>query len=318
MLAILATLLFASITLAGLAFAQRGWQQEEQRATIERRLETVGAPKAANISVFKDQRLSAIGFLNRFLGTLTSGGRLVKMIRQAGLSKRVGEVVLYIPLLASLGFLTVEVLGYGHALAVVASLVGAMTPLFVINRMRRKRSEHFSEQLPDALDLIGSALRAGHALAGGFTIVAEEFPDPIAQEFRDVTDELRVGLTLREALNNMNARIEDRNLPILVVAILIAQETGGNMAEVLSNTSETIRERFRMLRDMDAMTAQGRMSGGVLTALPIMVGGLMYFVNGKYFDPMITTTAGNYMLAYCAVSIILAHFTIKKIVKIDV
>jgi len=318
MLMILALMMFTSITLAGLAVAQRGWTDEKQRATIERRLGSVSVATAAKVSVAKDRRLSAIGFLNDFLGRMTSGGRLVKMIRQAGLSKRVGEVVLYIPLLGCLAFLVVEIFAYGHALAVVAAIIGAMTPLFVINRMKKKRSEHFSEQLPDALDLIGSALRAGHALAGGFSIVAEEFPDPIAQEFRDVTDELRVGLTLREALQNMSARIEDRNLPILIVAILIAQETGGNMAEVLSNTSNTIRERFRMLRDMDAMTAQGRMSGGVLTALPIMVGGLMYFVNGKYFDPMITTTPGNYMLAYAAGSIILAHFTIKKIVKIDV
>ena len=235
-----------------------------------------------------------------------------------GLSKRVGEVVLYIPLLGCLGFLIVEGLGFGHGLAIMAGLVGAMLPLIVVNRMRKKRSDHFSEQLPDALDLIGSALRAGHALAGGFRIVADEFPDPIAQEFRDVTDELRVGLSLREALQNMSERVKDRNLPILIVAILIAQETGGNMAEVLANTSLTIRERFRMLRDMDAMTAQGRMSGGVLTALPIMVGGLMYFVNGQYFDPMLTTTTGNYMLAYCAVSIVLAHFVIRKIVQIDV
>lgn len=318
MLALLALSVFGSVALVGVALAQRLWIEETERQAVERRLQTVSGPRVAIRSVFKDRRLSAIGFLNKFLGSLSFGGRLVRLIRQAGLSKRVGEVVLYIPLLACLCLLIVEVLGFGHYLAIAAALVGGMVPLIVVNRMRKKRSNQFSEQLPDALDLIGSALRAGHALAGGFTIVADEFPDPIAQEFRDVTDELRVGLSLREALQNMNGRVSDRNLPILIVAILIAQETGGNMAEVLANTSLTIRERFRMLRDMDAMTAQGRMSGGVLTALPIMVAGLMYFVNGKYFEPMVTTTTGNYMLAYAAVSIILAHFTIRKIVQIDV
>jgi len=318
MLGILAILIFATITLFGMGLAQRQWTEEKKRETIEQRLGAVGAPKPVTVSVFKDRRLSAISSLNKFLGKLASGGRLVKMIRQAGLSKRVGEVVLYIPLLACLGFLVVEILGYGHPLAVLMAVMGAMTPIFIINRKRHQRTELFSEQLPDALDLIGSALRAGHALAGGFAIVADEFPDPIAQEFRDVTDELRVGLTLREALHNLNERIEDRNLPILTVAILIAQETGGNMAEVLSNTSNTIRERFRMLRDMDAMTAQGRMSGSVLTALPVMVGGIMAAVNGAYFEPMLTSTAGNYMLAYAAGSILLGHFTIRKIVQIDV
>lgn len=318
MLAILALSLFASITLCGIALAQRQWTEDQKRETIEQRLGMVGAPKPVTVSVFKDRRLSAISWLNRFLGGLASGGRLVKMIRQAGLSKRVGEVVLYIPLLACLGFLMVEIFGYSHALAVLMALVGGMAPIVYINRRRHQRAELFSEQLPDALDLIGSALRAGHALAGGFSIVADEFPDPIAQEFRDVTDELRVGLTLREALHNMSERVEDRNLPILIVAILIAQETGGNMAEVLSNTSNTIRERFRMLRDMDAMTAQGRMSGSVLTALPILVGGAMAALNGAYFEPMFTTTPGNYMLAYVAGSILLGHFTIRKIVQIDV
>lgn len=318
MLAIIAVLLFSTITLIGVAFAQRQWGEQTERETIERRMETVTGTRKSAGSVFKDSRLSTIAFLNNLLGRMSFGGNMMRTIKQAGLSRRVGEVVLYMPLLACVAGLGVEVMGWGHALAVVAALIGGMIPIIVVQRMRSKRTQQFTEQLPDALDLIGSALRAGHALAGGMSIVAEEFPDPIASEFREVVDELKVGLSLRETLQNLQERVNDRNLPILVVAILIAQETGGNMAEVLQNTSHTIRERFRLLRDMEAMTAQGRLSGRVLTALPIMVAGLMYFVNGKYFQPMIDTTPGNYMLAYAAGSIMLAHVTIKKIVQIDV
>src|SRR5262249_11268966 len=156
----------------------------------------------------------------------------------------------------------------------------------------------FSEQLPDALDLTRAALQAGHSLLTALFVGADEFPDPVAEELRTVADEIRLGLPLRDALRHLGDRVDDPNVPILIAWVLVAQEVGGNLAEVLDNTSYTIRERFKLLRDVMVMTAQGRLSGMVLTALPILVGVFMYFLNPTYFQPMIETQAGWYMMGY--------------------
>jgi tight adherence protein B len=240
------------------------------------------------------------------------------MIQQAGLSNRVGEVLLYIPLLALLAFLIGRMISNNPLFSMVMAGVAGMMPLFVIQRRRRKRLRLFSEQLPDALDLVRAALQAGHSLLTSLFVVADEFPDPIAEELRTVADEIRLGLPMRDALHHLQERVEDPNVPILIVGILVAQEVGGNLAEVLDNTAYTIRERFKLLRDVLVMTAQGRLSGMVLTALPIMVGLFMYFLNPGYFQPMIETKTGWYMLGYAALSIVMGHIVIQRIVRIRV
>jgi len=185
-------------------------------------------------------------------------------------------------------------------------------------RRKRIRAVAFAEQLPDALDLIRAAIQAGHGFTTALMVVANEFPDPIASEFREVSEETRLGLSLREALRNLNDRIDDPDLPMLIIGVLIAEDSGGNIAEVLDNIGHTVRERFKMSRDMRTMTAQGRLSGMVLTALPFLVGTVSYFLNPGYFRPMLTNPLGQYMLIYAFVSILLGHLLIQRIVRIDV
>jgi tight adherence protein B len=162
-------------------------------------------------------------------------------------------------------------------------VVAASIPIFVVNHMRNKRLRLFGEQLPDALDLLRAALQAGHGLLTSMGVVADEFPDPIASELREVAEEVRLGLPLRDALYHLTERIEDPNLPILTVGILITQEVGGNMAEILDNITYTIRERFKLLREVRVMTAQGRLSGLVLTGLPFFVSVAMIILSPEYF-----------------------------------
>ena len=129
---------------------------------------------------------------------------------------------------------------------------------------------------------------------------------------------MRLGLPLRDALYNLAARVPDGNLPVLVVGILIAQEVGGNLAEVTENIAHTIRERAKLGRQMQVMTAQGRLSGAVLAALPFIVAVLMYAVNPLYFRPMIEQRTGHYLLAYALVSVLYGHFVIRRLVRIKV
>jgi tight adherence protein B len=197
-------------------------------------------------------------------------------------------------------------------------VLAGSAPILLVMRMRRRRMVLFAEQLPDSLDLIRAALQAGHGFLAAIQVVVEEFPDPIAEELRDVAEEIRLGLTPREALYHLIERVDDPNLPILVVGILVTQEVGGNLAEVLNNVSYTIRERFKLLREIRTMTAQGRLSGGVLTSLPFLVAAGFYLFNPTYFGPMIERTTGHYMIAYALVSIILGHLVIRRIVNMRV
>ncbi len=163
-----------------------------------------------------------------------------------------------------------------------------------------------------------AALQAGHGLISAMSVVAEEFPDPIAQEFRETTDEVRLGLPLREALNNLADRVENRDIPLLLVGVLVAQDVGGNLAEVLDNISYTIRERFKLQREIRVLSAQGRLSAWVLTALPFVAGLTMSLVSPGYFLPMFHKSAGQYMLAYAVVSILIGRLFVQRLVRFKV
>jgi tight adherence protein B len=315
---IAALMLFVSLCLAGYAAALWVQQRNEARRALATRLESMTGPGFDRVAIplLKDQRLSSIPMLDAVLSSIPFVRPMVRMIRQAGLKRRVGEVLLYVPLLALVAFLLATLAGLPAAIALMMALIAGSVPLFVVARIRQKRTMLFSEQLPDSLDLVRSALQAGHGLLSALNVVAETFPDPIAQEFRWVTEEVRLGLPLRDALYHLVDRLDDANLPILVVGILVAQDVGGNLAEVIDNVTYTIRERFKLMREMRVLTAQGRLSATVLTLLPFGLGTFLLLMNPGYFAPMIQTTTGHWMLAYALGSILVGHFLIRRIVQI--
>ncbi len=320
MLALLAIALFFVVVAAGGALAAWARTRDESDRTLEQRLDLAAGSSrvAAAAPVLKDQRRSTIGMFDNLLARMPFVPAVERMIRQAGMRRRAGEVLLYVPLLAVLGFLTVLVVQGNPLIALAIGGVLGMIPLWLVQRRRHVRAQRFAEQLPDALDLIRAALQAGHGFATALMVVASEFPDPIAEEFREVGEETRLGLSLREALNNLNQRIDDPDLPMLIIGVLITDDSGGNLAEVLDNIGHTVRERFKMSRDVRTMTAQGRLSGLVLTALPFIVGGASYFLNPTYFQPMLHNPTGQYMLGYGILSVIAGHFVIQRIARLDV
>src|SRR5262245_62652098 len=316
----LALLIFASLVLAGYALATMSQAREEARQTLDRRLWTMtgGADGTMHAGVLKDRRLSTIGALNTLLLRLGVVQRLADMMSRAGLKKRVGEMVLYIPLAGIAALLLVTTATGNPAFGILAGVVGAAAPLLIVRRIARRRSALFAEQLPDALDLARAALQAGHGLMAALSVVADEFPDPIAQEFREVTEEVRLGLPLRDALDNLSKRVDVPDVALLEIGILVTQDVGGNLAEVFDNISHTIRERFKLQRETKTLTAQGRMSGTVLTALPILVAVGLSILNPGYFAPMFAPGKGRYMLAYAACSLLAGHFVIRRLVRVKV
>ena len=325
MLGLAALLLFASLALVGYAISGWAHGREESKRTLDRRLAVMTGAAVADApvdssqsSVLKDRRLSGIAILNTLLRRVSRLNPLVRMIRQAGLKKRVGEILLYVPLLGVGGYVGVVFFGGPAVAGLGAGVVAGGLPLMIVRRMQRKRNSLFSEKRPDAHDLIRATLQAGHSLSSALYVVADEFPDPIAPEFREVAEEMRLGLPMRDALYNLTDRVDDSNLPILIIGILVTQEIGGNLAEVLNNISHTIRERFKLLRETKVMTAQGKMSGNLLSALPFCVAIGVFVMNPLYFSPMLHTTTGLYMLGYAVVSIVLGHVTISRITNIRV
>ena len=318
---LLALAIFVVLVLLGYALSALALDRQQAQQALSNRLTTMaGASGQSPIaqSLLKDQRLSNIPVLDAVLGSTPFVAPLVRMIEQAGLRRRVGEVLHYVLLIFFIVMLGIVLAGGGFLIGILFGGIAASIPLMVVGRMRAKRTVVFGEQLPDALDLIRAALQAGHGLVSACGVVGETFADPVAQEFRYLCEEVRLGLPLRDALTNLARRVPDENLPILVVGILTSQEVGGNLAEVVDNIGHTIRERAKMQRDVRALTAQGRLSGSVLTALPFIVGFVMFMFNPKYFTPMIEETAGHWMMAYAVLSIIAGHFVIRRIVRVPV
>jgi tight adherence protein B len=270
------------------------------------------------VDVRKDDLLSNIPWIDRVLRRVELTPRLRKLLYQANLKWTVGGLMLMtMAAFAVPGYLVYLrtdslIFGLGVGLA-----FGAL-PLFFVVSKRNKRMRKFEEGLPEALDLIVSALRVGHSLNSALGLVTRECPDPIGPEFRVTFDEQNYGLELKTALDNMTARVPSQDLKIVVTAILIQKESGGNLAEVLDNTSAVIRERFRLKRQVMTHTAQGRLTGIILTLLPIALGCALYFVNPKMMSILWQRPIGLDLLYAAGAMIVIGGLIIRKIVNMDV
>jgi tight adherence protein B len=200
----------------------------------------------------------------------------------------------------------------------MATVIGAMLPTMYVRRRRTRRLRAFEEMLPDAIDLVGRALRAGHPLSAGFKMAADDGPEPVASEFRRVFEEQRFGLPLEDSLLGMSDRVTLVDVRILVTAILIQREVGGNLAEILDNLAAVVRARFTIRRQLRVYTAQGRMTGYLLAVLPIALFSLLYMLNPSYMSILFTDPIGK-ILVVVAISMQLAGYLwIRKIIKIEI
>lgn len=209
----------------------------------------------------------------------------------------------------------------GVAVAPVAALLGLAVPLLVRTAIRQRvlrQRQAFAEQLPDTLQGLASALRAGHGLVGAMTIVVEDAPEPSRTELRRVVAEEQLGAPLEQALAETQRRMDSREVQQIALIAEIQRETGGNMAEVLDRVTESVRGRVDLRRMVQSLTAQGRMSRWVLTALPIALLGAITLMNPEYIKPLFETGAGRVMLAVGAVMLFAGSMAIKKIVNFKI
>jgi tight adherence protein B len=271
-----------------------------------------------NLNLRKDESVSSIPWLNQRLKTLEVVPHLRQVLNQADLNWSAGRLLamclalFVIPCYAAYQYADSYLIAFGIGL-----LLG-LAPLGYVFFKRSRRFGQFEEHLPEALDLMVSGLRAGHSLVAAMALVARECPDPVGTEFKICFEEQNYGLEMNAALDNLTNRVPLQDVKITCSAITIQKESGGNLAEVLDKTAYVIRERFRLKRQIKVHTAQGRLTGWILTLLPVGLGIAMYFMDPGFMSTLWHRKIGIYMMEGAAGLIILGGLTIQKIVNIDV
>jgi tight adherence protein B len=311
--AVIALLLVAS----GAGASQR---TKETLARLESTLAAGGNANSSDeiVDLRKQELFSAVPWLNRWLLRLEVAPRLRVLLFQANLRWTVGGLLLMsatcllIP--AYLVYLRTQTL----LLAVPIGLLLGGAPIFYVLAKRKQRFARFEQGLPEAIDLMVSALRAGHSIVSALGLVANESPDPIGSEFKICFDEQNYGLDLRTAMDNLVARVPLQDLRIIITAILIQRSSGGNLAEVLDKAAYLVRERFRLRRQVRTHTAQGRLTGWILTFLPVVLGVGLYLVNPENMSLLWRRDLGRELLYSAAVMTIIGAFVIRKIVNMEV
>jgi tight adherence protein B len=259
----------------------------------------------------------------RFRRFAERGGRrnrksLTEELAQAGLTLRTSEWLMI--RIGSAAFLGLFALLRFDALpqAVIFGIIGYFAPTGYLRYRQVRRRTAFSRQLVDAVTLLSSSLKAGHSFPQALDMVSKNAQAPLGEEFDRVVREMNIGGSPDQALQKMVRRVESDDLDLIVTAVLIHQSIGGNLSRILDSISHTLRERVRVRGEIAAITAQARASGWIITALPVVVAGLLYVIAPGYFRPMLEQLLGWLMLAVCAISILIGNFFIRRITRIRV
>ena len=293
--------------------------EQQSLGLLRRRMTPTQAVKASLQSelVKQDQALSSVGAFDKLLRRSEQRTRsLATLIQQTGVKTTVGAILAGSGLLALVTFyFTLQVTGW-MLLALPLAAMMATIPVTVLKRLRTMRMRKFEEQFPEALDLIGRALRAGHAFTTGLEMVANEMPAPVGEEFRILYDQQNYGMSFPDALKTFAERVPVLDARFFVTAVLIQRESGGNLAEVLDNLSSVIRDRFRVKRQMRVASAHGRITGWVLVGLPPTLGLLLMATNEEHRQLMFGEALGVQMMIGAAVLQGIGTLIIRKIVNI--
>jgi tight adherence protein B len=297
-----------------------GASQSEKAA--DRRLASITAPKAgagagdaAMELILKVNPDNTFGWLDHALERYPIVHQLEARIVQANSTITVSMLLVTSAGMAVAGFIVACLCTSVLAFQIVVAGVFGYLPFGMISFKRSHRIAAFNGGLPDAIDMMGRALRAGHSMVASINTVAEQSAEPVKSEFREVFRQQNFGLPLRDALNQMLDRVPSQDLKVLVTGILVQKETGGNLAEILDRTAAVIRERLRIQGEIRTHTAQGRMTGWILCSLPVLMLFMINFINPGYSN-VLTDTAFGHELIYLGIVLLgTGGFAIRQIIN---
>ncbi|WP_151446950.1 type II secretion system F family protein [Lacisediminimonas profundi] len=295
--------------------ASRG--PEAKRVARRLRVMTGGDGEGNGISIRKKRELSGLPALQQLLARLPVSRDIDELLAQAGSQKNVGQFFLLTLAFGAAGLLASFFGLPGWAVLAACALLAAL-PWLYFRRKRTKRLALIEAQLPEALDLMTRALRAGHALPAAIQMVTTEMNDPIAGEFRIVFDEINFGIPMHDALNNLARRIPGTDVGYFVVAVLIQRETGGDLTELLGNIAAIVRERLKLLGQVRALSAEGRLSAWILSLMPFVLTGIMNLLNPKFMNVLWTDPGGQRIVAGMMVMMVFGILWMRKIIRIRV
>ncbi len=241
-----------------------------------------------------------------------------EFLQQSGMGRSLGEHAAYTGLFALAAFVISLLLFLSFWAALFLAGVFALLPTLQVAMRRDQRLRKIELQLPEAADLIGRSLRAGHALPATLHMLADEMPDPISAEFRIVGDEINFGAPLSEALQRLGQRVPLTDLRYMVVAILIQRESGGNLSEIMSNVSLMVRQRLKLLGDVRALSAEGRLSAWILCLLPVVLGGFFMLTQPDYLKSFIDDPVGPTLLLVALMMMAFGVLWMRQIIRIRV
>jgi len=268
------------------------------------------------VDLVRKKLLSRVPWFNRLLLSFRWTQNLDQLLQQADIRHPLGLFVLLSLLLASGGGLLIAFVT--PPLILPTAMILGLVPFFYIYSKKRKRMRKFERQLPDTMDLIARALKAGHALSGGLQLVGEEFGDPIGTEFERTVNEINFGVAVPDALKALAERVDCRDLKFFVMSVIIQRETGGNLAEILENIARLIRERFKLHGRIRVLSAEGKLSAIILVAIPFLLGFVLSITNPDYINTLFEDPIGIVLVAFVVVMMALGILMMRKMVAIRV
>ena len=314
--------LIAVLFVGGIYFFIWEMPEREKRKKIKDRLESITEvgrrSPTPELDLIKSELLSDVPAINKILLQFSHTNRLRKLINQADMRMKVSTFILLSLIICAVGIFLSSFLIKIWFVDIIIGVFLAFLPLLFILYKRKRRFRRFEELFPEALELLTRAVKAGHSFNTGMEMIAEEMIEPLRGEFKITFDEQNFGLPLKQALFNMIERVPLLDLKFFVTAILMQKETGGNLAEILTNLSHVIRERFKIMGEVRTFSAQGRLTGYILTCIPIAMGFILSMMNWDYMKALFKEEIGHYMLAGAAFCQLLGYIIIRKIVNIKV
>lgn len=316
---IISLLVFASVVLlCGAGYLLWRSQRGVAATRLQRRLDMVARSQGGERSVRKQRQLSDVSAIARLLGGMLLANRIERFIGQAGLGWTVSTLVLSSAAAGSLGLALALATSQPLLFGLLVAAVLACLPWLYVVWKRGRRLRRLERQLPEALDLITRAVRAGHALPLAIQLLSDEMPDPIAGEFRLVHEQVSFGISLQHSLTALCERVPLTDMRYFVVSVLIQRQSGGNLTEVLSNLSKLIRERLKLLARVRVLSSEGRMSAWTLAVLPFMLGGLMYWANPAFMSPLWTDPLGISIIRTLLTMMLFGIIVLMRLTKIRV
>lgn len=291
----------------------------EARRMVDRlRAISAGGHGEERASLLKQRVLSESPAFARFLQRLPRIGSVDRLLVQSGLGLSVGELFGLTFCLAAGGLVAVLLLGRGWLLGLAALAVFALLPTLYVLRARSRRLVVLENQLPEGIDLMVRALRAGHAFPTALQMVGEEMPEPLGGEFRILFDEINYGVKLQDALLNLASRVPSTDLRYFVVAVLIQRETGGNLAELLDSIATLIRSRLKLLGQIRTLSAEGRLSAWILSLLPFAAAAMLNVVNPDFMAVLWRDATGLKLIWTALFMMAFGIWWMRRIIRIHV